>query len=51
METGAPSSDLPDRFGFWKMVCKRFRRSRSDGLLDRTVAKLQREFVRDGLSY
>lgn len=49
MKTGAAWRDLPERFGPWQTVYHRFTRWRTDGLLDRIVARLQRNLDRDGL--
>lgn len=49
MKTGAPWRDLPERFGPWKTVYDRFRRWRLAGVLDRAVARLQRDLDRAGL--
>ena len=43
LRTGAPWRDLPDRYGNWQTVYRRFRRWREAGIWDRLLIALQRD--------
>ena len=47
--TGTPWRDLPERFGTWQTVYKRFSRWRREGLFDRLLDRLRLKLKAEGL--
>lgn len=48
LNTGAPWRDLPERYGPWQTVYRRFAALRRTGLLDRIIERLQLRLNNDG---
>jgi len=46
--TGAPWRDLPERYGPWETVYRRFREWTRDGVLDRILKRLQWRLDEEG---
>lgn len=49
LNTGAPWRDVPDRYGPWPTVYRRFAALRRSGMLDRIIAKLPLRLNEAGL--
>ena len=48
LKTGAPWRDLPDRYGSWQTVYRRFRTWDREGVLDRLLKRLRLKLDEDG---
>lgn len=48
LKTGAPWRDLPDRYGSWQTVYRRFRAWDREGVLDRILKRLRLKLDEDG---
>jgi transposase len=48
LKTGAPWRDLPDRYGPWQTVYRRFRAWDREGVLDRILKRLRLKLDEDG---
>ena len=42
-QTGAPWRDVPDRFGRWNLIYKRFNRWAEDGTWEKLLAEVQKQ--------
>lgn len=48
LKTGAPWRDLPDRYGPWETVYRRFREWGERGVIDRVLQRLKLKLDEDG---